>query len=78
MAVAAIADLVEIGVERTGRHFVQQRLPDMGAVLLDQDDVVLLAPELRAQPAASSSPPAPPPTTTIWVFFVNTAASPNC
>ena len=70
MAVAAIADLVEIGVERSGRDLVQQRLPDMGAVAFDQDDVVALAADIsRRACATSSSPAAPPPTMTIWVFL---------
>ena len=68
VAVAAVADLVEIGVERSGRDLVQQRLPDVGAVALDEDDVVALATIFRAELAASSSPPAPPPTMTIWVL----------
>ena len=50
VAVAAIADFVEIGVQRSRRHFVQQRLPDMGAVPFDQEDVKGIAPEMRAQP----------------------------
>jgi hypothetical protein len=29
MAVAGVDDFVEIGVQRTGRDLVQQRLPDM-------------------------------------------------
>ena len=51
MAVVAIADFVEIGVERSGSDFVEQRLPDMGAVALDQDDVVMLAAVAGAEPA---------------------------
>jgi hypothetical protein len=50
MAMAAIADLVEIGVERSGRDLVQQRFPDMRAVALDQDDVVVFAAIFRAEP----------------------------
>jgi hypothetical protein len=38
---AAIAHFIEVGVQRPCRDFVQERLPDMGAVSLDQDDVVL-------------------------------------
>ena len=68
MAVAAVADFVEIGVERTGRDFVQQRLPDMGAVLFDQDDVVPLAAEARAEAPHQLETAAPPPTTTICVL----------
>jgi hypothetical protein len=68
MTVAAIAHLVQIGVQRTGGHLVQQRLPDMGAVLFDQDDVNFSRPSLPPSRVASSSPPAPPPTTTIWVL----------
>ena len=56
IAVAAIADLVEIGVERASSDFMQQRLPDVAEVLVDQNDVVLLAPELRAQPAHQLQP----------------------
>ena len=49
MPVAAITDFVEIGVQGAGRHFVQQRLPDMGAVLFHQQDVEPVAPEALAQ-----------------------------
>ncbi len=49
IAMAAIADFIEIGVQGAGGHLMQQRLPDVGAVLLDQDDVEMLAPIGRAQ-----------------------------
>ena len=56
MAVAAIADLVEIGVQRSGSDLVQQRLPDVGAVAFDQDDVVALAAIFRAELAGQLEP----------------------
>ena len=56
MAVAAIADFVEVGVERPGGDLVQQRLPDVGAVALDQDDVVPLATVARAELADEFEP----------------------
>jgi len=59
VAVTAVADLVEVGVERAGGDFVQQRLPDVGAVLLDQDDVVALAAEPRAEAADQLEPAGP-------------------
>ncbi len=48
-AVGAIADLVDIGIERACRHFVQQRLPDMGLVAVHQDDIMAPAPEALAE-----------------------------
>ena len=50
-----IADFIEIGVERTGRHFVQQRLPHMRAVRLHQNDVEARAPEMLAELLHESS-----------------------
>ena len=55
-AVSAIADLVEIGVKRSGGDLVQERLPDVAEVLVDQDDVVALAPVFRAEPADQFKP----------------------
>ena len=39
MAMAAITDFVQIGVERARRHFVQQRLPHMRLMRLDKNDI---------------------------------------
>ena len=55
-AVTAIADLVEIGVKRSGGHFVEERLPDMREVLIDEDDVVRAAPVFRAEPPDQFQP----------------------
>jgi len=49
VAVAAIAHFVEVRIQRSGGDLVQQRLPDMRAVAVDKDDVVMLAPIVRAQ-----------------------------
>jgi hypothetical protein len=57
IAMAAVTHLVQIGVQRARRHFVQQGLPDMGAILLDQDDVEFFAPETGAQPGRQLQPP---------------------
>jgi len=56
MAMAAIADLIQIGVERTRCDLVEQRLPDMRAVPVDQDDVVGAAAEPRTQPPRKLKP----------------------
>ena len=61
IGVAAIADLVHIGVERAGRHLVQQRLPDVGAVALHQDDVELAAAQLGAEATNEFEPSGPAP-----------------
>ena len=53
---AAIADLVEIGVERSGGDLMQQRLPDMREVAIDQDDVVLFAAVFAAEPPHQLEP----------------------
>ena len=39
MAVRSVADFVEVGVERAGGDFVQQRLPYVGAVAVHQENV---------------------------------------
>ena len=39
MTVRPVPDFVEIGVEGAGRHFVQQRLPDVGAIAVDEENV---------------------------------------
>jgi hypothetical protein len=44
MVVTAKADLVEIGVERAGRDLMQQRLLDMRAVAVDDNDIEPFAP----------------------------------
>jgi hypothetical protein len=49
MAVAAVADFIHIGVQRTGGHFVEQRFPDMRAASFNEDDVVLLSTIASAQ-----------------------------
>ena len=49
VAVAAISDLVETGVERSGRDFVKQGFPDVRTVAIDQDDVVIAASETGPQ-----------------------------
>src|SRR6185437_5730557 len=56
VGVAAVADLVQIGVEGAGGDLVQQRLPDMGAVALDEDDVERLLAEPVAEPAHQLEP----------------------
>jgi len=56
VAVAAIADLVEIGVERSGRDFVEQGFPDMRAVAFHEDDVVPLPPIFRTEPPRELKP----------------------
>lgn len=49
VTMAAITNFIEICVQRPCRNFMEQRLPNMCAVLLDEDDVVPLAPEPLAQ-----------------------------
>ncbi|BCH16768.1 hypothetical protein MesoLjLa_36190 [Mesorhizobium sp. L-2-11] len=51
MPVAAIANLVKIGVERSSRNLMKKRLPDMGVVPLDKDDVEILTAEPRSEPS---------------------------
>ena len=62
MTVRPVSDLVEVGVERAGRDLVQQRLPDMGAVTVDEENVdfgtaPIPAPQLRGElePAGASA-----------------------
>ena len=35
----SVPDFVEICIESAGRHFVQQRFPDVGAVTVDEEHV---------------------------------------
>ena len=53
LGVTAVADLVEVGVERPGRDLVEERLPDVRLLPVDQDDVIVdlaeRAAELRHQ-----------------------------
>ena len=44
-----VAQLVEVGVERAGCHFVQQWLPDMRQIPFHQQYVVLPATVFRTQ-----------------------------
>ena len=39
MTVRPVPDFVEIGIERAGRDFMQQRLPDVGAMTVDEENV---------------------------------------
>jgi len=53
-------------VHAAGGDFVEQRLPQMGARLLDQGDVGTTdRPSVSPRRVTSSIPPAPPPTTTM-------------
>jgi hypothetical protein len=45
MPVTAIANFVKICIERSSRNLMEERLPDMGVVPLDENDVELLATE---------------------------------
>ena len=57
MTVRPVPDLVEIGVERTGRDLVQQRLPDVGAMAVDEENVdVGTAPVSASQPGGELEP----------------------
>ena len=49
IGMAAIADFIEIGIERAGGDFVEQRLPDMGGVAIDEDDVEIIARQMPAE-----------------------------
>src|ERR1700761_5347113 len=49
MAMAAVADLVEVRIQRAGGDLMEQRLPDVGRVPLHQDDVVVFAAETSAE-----------------------------
>ena len=49
MTMASIAHLVQICVQGSGRDLMQQRLPDMSGVALDQNNVVVSAPISSAQ-----------------------------
>jgi hypothetical protein len=50
VCMTTVADLVEVGIERTRRDLVEQRLPDVRLRLVDEDDVEIgltqRAPEL--------------------------------
>src|ERR1700686_2477117 len=56
MTVAAIADFIKIGVQRAGRHLVQQRLPDVRQVAFDQQDVVPIASVPSTEPRDQLQP----------------------
>jgi hypothetical protein len=50
MPVTAIADLIQVGVERSGCDFMQERFPDVGSILLDENHVVSIPAQLVAKP----------------------------
>lgn len=50
MAVAAITHFIEIGIQGSGRHLMEQWLPDVGSISLDKNDVVPPASIPVAQP----------------------------
>jgi hypothetical protein len=45
----AIADLIEIGIETAGSDFMQQRLPDVAGVAIDEDDVEIAPAEMAGE-----------------------------
>ena len=47
LGVARMDDVVFVRIERADRDLVQQRLPDVGEVDVDQGDLRLLAPAQR-------------------------------
>ena len=49
MAVAAVANLVKVGIERACCNLVQERLPNVGVVAFNEDDVKILAPIMGAE-----------------------------
>ena len=58
MTVRPVPDFVEIGIERAGRDFMQQRLPDVGAMTVDEEDVdVGVAPVSASQLRGELQPP---------------------
>jgi hypothetical protein len=62
-----IAQRIHTFIQRTGRHFVQQRFPQVAVVTIHQRDFgFFTAPSFFPSCVASSSPPAPPPTITIF------------
>ena len=62
MTVRPVPDFVEIGIERAGRDFMQQRLPDVGAMTVDEEDVdVGVAPVSAPQFRGKLQPPGPSP-----------------
>ena len=50
MAVAAIANFVKICVERSSCNFVEERLPNMGVVPLNKNDIKIVTAESRSEP----------------------------
>jgi hypothetical protein len=56
MSVTAIANLVQVSVERSGCDLMQERFPDMGLVPLDEDHVVSIPAQLGAKPPYELEP----------------------
>jgi hypothetical protein len=56
MPVTAIADLIQVGVERSGCDFMQERFPDVGSILLDENHVVSIPAQLVAKPSHEFEP----------------------
>jgi hypothetical protein len=54
--VPAVADFIHVRIEGTGRNFMQKRLPDVGAIAIDEDNVVVFAPITGAKPASKFKP----------------------
>jgi hypothetical protein len=50
MSVATIANFVKIRVERSRRHLMEERLPDMSVVPLHKNDIEILAAEPCSEP----------------------------
>ena len=50
MAVSAVADFVEIGIERPRRHFVQERFPYVRAIALYQNNVMMRSAVVEPEP----------------------------
>ena len=62
MTVRPVPDFVEIGIEGAGRDFMQQRLPDVGAMTVDEEDVdVGVAPVSASQFRGELQPPGASP-----------------
>jgi hypothetical protein len=56
MSVTAIANLVQVSVERSGCDLMQERFPDVGLVSLNEDHVVSIPAQLGTKPPYELEP----------------------